>query len=137
MTLLMLDTNIVSHIVRGDRPDILQRLTTVPMESLTISAVTQGELRYGLARRGHPPRLSELVRQVLLRVEVLPWGSEAAEAYGDLRAACEASGLTVAPLDQMIAGHAVAADAILVTRDGVFRRIPPPLRVETWDEAQP
>lgn len=134
MSRVMLDTNIASHIVRGDRPEILRRLTALPMEEVVISAVTEGELRSGLAKRGHPPRLSGLVRQFLLRVDVLPWDEAAAQAYGDLRASCEAKGATISALDMMIAGHAVASGATLVTRDKAFLRIPAPFRAESWSE---
>ena len=57
MKLIMLDTNIANHIIRGDIPIVRQRLTAAPMESLVISAVTEAELRYGLAKRGHPKAL--------------------------------------------------------------------------------
>lgn len=135
MSLHMLDTNIASHVIRGDRPEILQRLTVLSMEEIVVSAVTEGELRYGLAKRDYPPRLTELVRQFLLRVDVLPWDDAAAQAYGDLRASCEAKGVTVAPLDMMIASHAVAAGATLVTRDKIFMRVPAPLKVEDWSDS--
>ncbi len=65
MSLYMLDTNIASHIVWGDRQEILQRLTALPMEDVVVSAVTEGKLRYGLAKRDYPPRLTELLRQFL------------------------------------------------------------------------
>src|SRR5437773_1076262 len=81
-----------------------------------VPAVTEGELLFGLARRGYPNALTERVRQFLLRVDVLPWDSDAARGYADLRAACQAQGVGIAPLDMMIAGHAVAADAVLVSR---------------------
>lgn len=134
MSIHMLDTNIASHVIRGDRPEIIERLTALPMEDIVVSTVTEGELRYGLAKRNYPPRLTELVRQFLLRVDVLPWDDAAAQAYGDLRASCEARGVAVASLDMMIAAHAVAAGATLVTRDKVFLRIPAPLKVESWND---
>lgn len=130
----MLDTNIASHIIRGDRPEILQKLTALPMEDVVVSAVTEGELRYGLAKRNYPPRLTELVRQFLLRVDILPWDGAVAQAYGDLRASCEAKGVTFASLDMMIASHAVSAGATLVTRDKIFLRVPAPLLVANWSD---
>lgn len=132
MTTYMLDTNIASHVIRGDRPEVTQRLVELPMEDLVVSAITEGELRYGLAKRAHPPALSERVRQFLLRVDVLPWDHDVTHAYGDLRAACEAKGVTLAPLDMMIAAHAVATGCTLVTRDKAFRHVPKPLIVEDW-----
>jgi tRNA(fMet)-specific endonuclease VapC len=134
MTAWMLDTNIASNVIKGDRPEIIKRLVSLPMEDIVISSVTEGELRYGLANRGYPKALSERVRQFLLRVDVLPWERNVTRAYGDLRAACEAKGVTLAPLDMMIAAHAVATDATLVTRDKAFARVPEPLRIDDWME---
>jgi tRNA(fMet)-specific endonuclease VapC len=132
MSAYLLDTNIVSHIIRGDQPDILQKLARLPMGDVAISAVTEGELFYGLAKRNYPAVLTERVRQFLLRVDVLPWDRGVTQAYGDLRAACEAKGSPLAPLDRMIAAHAVAIDVPLVTRDKAFSRVPKPLRTDDW-----
>lgn len=132
MTTWMLDTNIASHIIKGDRSEIIEKLAALPMEDIVISSVTEGELLYGLARRGYPNALSERIRQFLLRIDVLPWDHDITRIYGDLRAACEAKGVTLAPLDMMIAAHAVAVDAILVTRDKAFARAPEPLKTDDW-----
>jgi tRNA(fMet)-specific endonuclease VapC len=128
----LLDTNIASHVIRGDRPEITRRLRLLPISEVAVSAVTEGELRYGLARRGYPPLLSERIRQFLMRVDVLPWDREVARTYGDLRASCDASGVALTALDMMIAAHAVAADAVLVTRDRAFAHVPAPFRTERW-----
>lgn len=132
MTLWMLDTNIASHVIKGDRPEIGERLVSLPIADIVISSVTEGELLYGFAKRGYPKALSERVRQFLLRVDVLPWDHDVTRTYGDLRAGCEAKGVILAPLDMMIAAHAVAADAILVTRDRTFARVPESLKIDDW-----
>jgi tRNA(fMet)-specific endonuclease VapC len=134
MTAWMLDTNIASHVIKGNQPEIIKRLVSLPMEDIVISSITEGELLYGLAKRGYPKALSERVRQFLLRVDVLPWDHDVTRAYGDLRAACKAKGVTLVPLDMMIAAHAVAADATLVTRDKAFARVPMSLRIDDWTE---
>ncbi len=128
----MLDTNIASHIIKGDRPELATRLASLPMEEITVSAVTEGELLYGLARRDYPAALTERVRQFLLRVDVLAWDHDVTRAYADLRASCEAKGTNLAPLDMMIAAHAVAADAVLVTRDKAFARVAGLLQTQDW-----
>lgn len=130
----LLDTNIASHVIRGDRPEIGRRLASLPMEEIAISAVTEGELLYGLAKRNYPAALTERVRQFLLRVDVLAWDHDVARAYAGLRAACEAKSVSLAPLDMMIAAHAVAADAVLITNDKAFSRVPDPLRMENWGD---
>lgn len=130
MTTYLLDTNIASHIIKGDIVRVRERLVAVPMHSVAVSVVTQAELLYGVAKRGHPKGLANKVHEFLARVTVLPWTSEAAGAYADLRAACEAGGVTLAPMDMMIAAHAKALTAneaagqvILVTRDMAFSRM--------------
>jgi tRNA(fMet)-specific endonuclease VapC len=135
MNLYLLDTNIASHIIKGDIPAVLARLTQVPMHSVAVSVVTQAELLYGVAKRGHPTGLSTRVHEFLVHVEVLPWTSDVALVYGTLRAACESAGLPLAPMDMMIAAHAKAADAILVTRDRAFSRVPQALSIEDWTQA--
>ena len=132
MSRRLLDTNIASHIIRGDQPEILHRLSATPIADLAISAVTEAELAYGLAKRGHPPNLTERVRQFLLRVDVLDWDRRAAQAYGELRAACDLRGASLSPLDMMIAAHAIAAETVLVTRDKAFALVGAPLEVEDW-----
>ncbi|WP_413784060.1 PIN domain-containing protein, partial [Pseudomonas amygdali] len=70
-----------------------------------------------LCIKGHPAALANLIREFLLRVQVLPWDGHAATVYGDLRASCAAVGITLGALDMMIAAHAVAANATLITND--------------------
>lgn len=120
----MLDTNMASYIIKGDPPSVRQHVLQLPMNCVVVSAVTQAELLYGLARKGHPAAFSRVVREFLARVTVLPWDSDAASVYGDLRASCSASGVTLGALDMMIAAHAVAAKATLITHDKAFRLIP-------------
>lgn len=146
MTRYLLDTNIASHIIKGDIPRVRERLVAVPMHSVAVSVVTQAELQYGVAKRGHPPGLATRVREFLARVTVLPWTVKAAEAYGELRAACEAGGVTLAPMDMMIAAHAQALgvvkgrdQTILVTRDGAFSRacVHGEFLLEDWTQDAP
>ncbi|HMM75102.1 MAG TPA: type II toxin-antitoxin system VapC family toxin [Gammaproteobacteria bacterium] len=132
----LLDTNIASHIIRGDRPAIGRRLASLPMREIAISAVTEGELLYGLAKRNYPAALSERARQFLLRVDVLAWDRDVTRAYADLRASCDTKGVSLGPLDMMIAAHAVASGAVLVTKDKTFSRVSNPLRTENWDSAE-
>ncbi len=128
----MLDTNIASHVIRGDLPAIRQKILIVPIETLVISSVTEAELRYGVAKRGHPKALTHAVQLFLERVETLPWSSDVAMIYADLRARTERAGSPLAALDMMIAAHAKAADAVLVTRDKAFKAKALELILEDW-----
>ncbi len=129
----MLDTNMASYVIKGHPPEARERLAVLPMDSMVVSTVTQGELLYGLAKKGHPKAFANLIREFLLRVEILPWDSQAATVYGDLRASCAAAGITLGALDMMIAAHAVASRATLVTHDKAFALAPGDvLTVEDW-----
>ena len=101
------------------------------MAQLAISAVTEGELRFGLARRPEATRLRQVVEEFLLRVAILPWDSDAAHHYGHLRASLERDGQPMGNLDTLIAAHALATSSVLVTNDHAFSRIKK-LKVEDW-----
>ena len=127
----LLDTNTASYIIKGNIPRVRERLLKVPMSGLLISAVTEAELLYGAARKSDSVRLKTAVDEFLLRVDSLPWDSNAARRYADLRAALEISGTPMGNLDMMIAAHALAAEAILVTNDRSFCRLKN-LKIEDW-----
>jgi len=80
----LLDTYMASHIIKGDQAESLDRLVATPMSEIVISAVTEAELLFGVARRGHPSALAQQVQAFLIRAEVLDWDRQAAQAYGDL-----------------------------------------------------
>ena len=127
----LLDTNTASYVIKGNIPRVRERLVKVPMAWLAISAVTEAELLFGAARKPEAVRLKVAVEEFLLRVEVLPWDSKAARLYADLRATLERHGNPMGNLDMMIAAHALAAEAILVTNDRSFRRLGK-LKLEDW-----
>src|SRR5260370_17856065 len=119
----LLDTNTASYIIKGNVPRVRERLLKVPMLQLLISAVTEAELLFGAARKREAVRLKTAIDEFLLRVDSLPWDSNAARRYADLRATLEFGGIPMGNLDMMIAGHALAAEAIFATTDRPF----PPL----------
>jgi tRNA(fMet)-specific endonuclease VapC len=127
----LLDTNIASYVIKGNIPAVRRRIVQVPMAQLAVSAVTEGELRYGAARRPDAARLRTIVDEFLLRMTILPWDSEAARHYGQIRAALERKGQPMGNLDTMIGAHALALGAVLVTNDRAFTRIRE-LKVEDW-----
>ena len=119
----LLDTNIASCIIKGNSPAVDRCLVKVPMAQLAISAVTEGELRFGAARLPHAARLHNMIEDFFLRVAILSWDSDAAQQYGQLRAMLEHKGQPMGNLDVMIAAHALALDAVLVTSDHAFARV--------------
>lgn len=126
----MLDTNMVSHLIR-QHPAVVQRIVTLPMASLCISAITEAELLYGLAKRPAAKQLHIAVREFLKRVDVLPWDSVAAEHYGTVRADLVSQGKTLDSLDLLIATHALSVKAVLVTNDKAMNLLTS-LKVEDW-----
>ncbi len=126
----MLDTNTISHIVKQHSAVIL-RLGAAPVASLCLSSITAGELLYGLEKRPAATRLRAAVYEFMRSVEVLPWDQATAQRYGIIRAELERRGTPIASLDLLIAAHALAVDAVLVTSDRAFRHVAG-LRIEDW-----
>lgn len=138
MRLFLLDTNMVSYILKGQSPAARARLIALsPNESAGISTITEAELLYGLAKAGSSSSSSNHQRRnaldlFLSRLLVHPWGREAAAAYGTARAKQETAGRPLGPLDMQIAAHAIALQATLVTNDRAFRHVPGLPGVENW-----
>lgn len=126
----LLDTNAASYAINKKSPAVDRHLARVPMGDLAISAVTEGELHYGAARRISTP-LQSIVERFLLGVTVIPWDSAAGRQYGQLRATMEREGQAIGSLDMMIAAHVLALGLILVTNDRAFARIKH-LKIEDW-----
>ena len=92
---------------------------------MCISAITEGELRFGLARRPEAVRLARVVEEFLLQGRRTALGQRRRQdRYGQLRRHLESAGTPMGALDILIAAHALAADAILVTSDAAFARAP-------------
>lgn len=128
----MLDTNTVSYIIKGKPVEVREHLLRVPMSHVCISAITEAELLRGVARKPEAKQLSRVVREFLLRVDVLPWDSDAAAAYADLRTACEKEGKSLGAMDMLIAAHSVASETVLVTNDTAFHNLRHLLQLEDW-----
>ena len=129
----LLDTNVISHIMQGRDAALLARLTQLTVGQAVISSITLAEIEYGLHRKGQPVRLRNALNQVLLRMDVLPWDEAVATCYGEFCATLEAQGINLSDFDMMIAAHAVAIGATLVSRDKAFAQLPVArLSLEIW-----
>ena len=132
MRLYMLDTDTVSCLVKGKTPALDARVAAVSPRYLCISSVARGELLYGLQLEDGAHRFAQLVDQFLLRVQCLPWDEAAATHFASIAAALHKTGTPIGSMDAMTAGHAIAADAVLVTHnDRHFARVAG-LAVENW-----
>ena len=130
-TRYLLDTNTASYIIKGEPPQVRQRLLQVPMAAVVLSTISEAELRFGGARRPDARGLHRAIEEFLLRVEVLPWGRDAARSYAVLRAASASKGITLGAMDLLIAAHALAISATLVSSDKAFRLLEQ-LPIEDW-----
>lgn len=131
----MLDTNICSFIMREQPEAVIKRLEQAVLRNqrIVVSAITYAEMRFGTIGKKASPRHTQLVDAFCARLDaVLPWDRAAVDATTEIKAALAAAGTPIGPNDTAIAGHAVAADAILVTNNTrEFERVPG-LIIEDW-----
>jgi tRNA(fMet)-specific endonuclease VapC len=130
MSRLMLDTNMVGFLVRG-RPAVVDRAVAVSQGTLCVSAITRGEVAFGVSRRPPSNALKRAIAELWDRLDILPWDAAVADCYGVIRANMERKGKPLGALDMMIAAHALAVGAVLVTNDGSFTAVDG-LRLEDW-----
>ena len=127
----LLDTNVVSQLVRWPDGEVARRIAALEPGSVAISVIVAAELRYGAQRRGSA-RLTKQLEEVLSALDVLPLEEPADRHYGQIRSSLERSGKPIGRNDLLIAAHARAMGATLVTNNvGEFRRVPD-LTVEDW-----
>lgn len=129
--LYMLDTNIVSDLLRNPQGPVTRHILRVGSEGVCVSSITAAELRYGCARKGSAKLLAH-VEVILGSIQVLAFDVPADAEYGGIRAELEAAGKPIGPNDLLIAAHAYALGAVLVTANiGEFTRVRG-LKVENW-----
>jgi tRNA(fMet)-specific endonuclease VapC len=131
MTVYMLDTNCVSALMRG-ATKLDARLMKLAPGEWCISAVTHSEICYGLALRPQATRLAHAAEQFFAVAVTAAWDAAAAISHGQLRARLRLAGKPIGDFDEMIAGHALALGAVLVTDNTRhFERVAG-LAVENW-----
>jgi tRNA(fMet)-specific endonuclease VapC len=129
--LYLLDTNILSHLVRQPQGRVAERIAAVGEANVLTSVIVACELRYGAAKRGSR-RLSRQIEVILGALTIRPLESDVERVYFSIRVTLERKGTPIGAHDMLIAAHARAIDAVCVT-DNVaeFKRVPA-LRVENW-----
>lgn len=133
-TSYMLDTNTASYIIKGKPAAIRKKLRNVPMASVYISAITEGELLRVVTKKPEAKNLGVAVKEFLLRVETLSWDSNAARSYAQLRTTCEKEGKSLGAMDMLIAAHSISAKTTLITNDKAFYNIAGYLVLEDWSK---
>ena len=127
----LLDTNICIYIINTKPAHVIDRFNREQIGNIAISSITAAELAYGVAKSGSE-RNKQALELFFVPLEILPLDETVIWKYGETRAFLEKTGKVIGALDMIIAAHALALDAILVTNNiKEFRRVPD-LRIENW-----
>ena len=127
----LLDTNICMHIINQRPPQVAAHFEGLVYGDVAVSSITGAELAFGVAKSGSA-RNQDALEKFLAPLEVLPFDAAAMYAYGTLRAELQARGQPIGALDMLIAAHALALPATLVTNNlAEFARVPD-LACENW-----
>lgn len=127
----MLDTNILSDVIKNPKGKAAKRIAAKPPEALLTSIVVAAEMRFGIEKKGSGV-LAARVETLLEHIQVAALDRDADRHYGRIRAQLEREGKTIGANDLMIAAHALALDAVLVTGNvDEFKRVKG-LKVENW-----
>ncbi len=128
----ILDTNICIYIIKRKPSGVIERFKQAEISRIGISSITLSELLYGVSKSSKPEQNQIALTQFVAPLEILPYGNEAAQYYGDLRAQLEKQGTPIGSLDMLIAAHALSIDCTLVTNnEKEFIRIPN-LKIDNW-----
>ena len=127
----LLDTNTISYAASGRSPRALQKISERPPSKVLISCISCAEIWYGLNRKPGATKLERATAALFAEAEILPWTIDTANSYAELRTQMERAGKSLAPLDMLIAAHALEAGATLITNDHAFRHVPS-LEIEDW-----
>lgn len=131
MTRYLLDTNILSDLIRNPQGKAAKRIAKAGEDNICTSIVVAAELRYGCAKSGSL-RLRKAVEDLLGEMSVLPFEAPADADYGDIRASLETAGTSIGGNNLLIAAHARALGATVVTANvSEFKRVRG-LKVENW-----
>lgn len=127
----LLDTNIVIDVLKR-RPIEVLSIFNANASRMAMSAVTLAELMHGAEKSQRMGESLLAIEDFCSRIEVLPYGTKAAQHYGAIRAALEKIGQPIGVNDLHIAGHARSEGLILVTNNvSEFERVPA-LEIENW-----
>ena len=127
----LLDTNIVSDLVRNPKGKVAQHIGKVGEARVCTSIIVAAELRYGAAKKGSL-RLSSQLEAVLGALEVLPFETPADMVYGSLLTRLELAGRPIGANDLLIAAQTIALDYIIVTDNEKEFACVADLRLENW-----
>jgi len=130
--IFMLDTDICIYIIKRKPIRVLDRFKKAEISEITISSITLSELLFGVSKSSKPEQNLMALTQFVAPLDILPYGDEAAQYYGELRARLEKQGTPIGSLDMLIAAHALSISGTLITNnEKEFNRVPN-LNIENW-----
>jgi len=128
----MLDTNICIYIIKRKPQVVIDRFLRTDISEIGISSITLSELLYGVSKSSKPEQNQMALMQFMAPLEILPYGDDAAQYYGNLRVHLERQGTPIGSLDMLIAAHALSTGCTLITNnEKEFSRIAN-LKIENW-----
>lgn len=131
--MILLDTNTCIYIINNRPPNVLERFRKYKAGEVGISSIAASELAYGVAKSGSLKNRKAL-EMFLAPLQILPFDSQCLWFYADLRASLEKQGVSIGPMDTLIAAQALSIDGTLVTNNiKEFVRVPK-LKLENWFE---
>ena len=129
----LLDTNIAGYIVSGRSKAAREMFKqALPYAMISISTITEAEILFGIETKPEAVRLRSAIESLLQTVQKEPWDSAAAQAYARLRSQLKVAGKSVAEMDLLIASHALALGATLVSHDTAFQQVAAFVSVVDW-----
>lgn len=133
----MLDTNTIAYAKNRRPASVLERLIQHEPSEICISAITMAELEFGISHSAKPSQNRKALLMFLSGITILPFGPEAAQAYGEIRHTLQSQGQLIGANDLLIAAHAKTAGLTLVTHNTrEFSRVEG-LKIEDWATTQP
>ena len=130
MARYMLDTNICIYLMRNQPEQVAKRFAQCYVGDVVMSAITYAELEYGVAVSAQRARERRNLAALVEDIEVVPFESSAARAYGPIREATRDRKKD--HLDKLIAAHAVALNVVLVTNNERDFINYPGIKIENW-----
>lgn len=127
----LLDTNICIYIINNKPPHVFEKFKQFQLGQLGISSITASELAFGVEKSGSQKN-KQALNKFLAPLEILPYNEQAIWHYAELRHQLQSKGKVIGSLDMLIAAHALALNAILVTNNGKELKRVKGLIVENW-----
>ena len=132
--MILLDTNTCIYIINNRPHNVLEKFRKYKAGEVGISSIAASELAYGVAKSGSIKNRKAL-DMFLAPMQILPFDSQCLWFYADLRASLEKQGLSIGPMDTLIAAHALSIDGTLVSNNIKEFMLVPKLKLENWFEA--